>query len=387
MRPVKGKCLARLEELRPAFPVRHRQETSPNGQSLRTGFEQRKACPGRSPSISLIFGMMICASASAAPQIKLDQEFISFGTLKSKTEVMNPRIVRVQNLGDSDLVIKRIEVGCGCIKAKLLGCRNVPSASDVTIQLDFDPSRAVVGGRTFDLVIMSNDLDTPQLSIPVVYNYEPPVVIVPKAIEIYGDTGRDNSWLGVGSGKITIYHRSAHDLSILDLSSSNLFLEYTVLDVKYTDTKLDTIHTITIRGVLAPGWPIGPVDESLTLTTNYAGYERIVIPVRGHVVGPVRVRPGVVRLEKLKRGETFSRDIVLSAENDIVIDKVLSSYDNLIKVTGTGAVGKTIVLSISATVPADYKNPPDDYFWEDIDIHMAKPRKYVQVIRVWGVLE
>jgi hypothetical protein len=172
-------------------------------------------------------------------------------------------------------------------------------------------------------------------------------------------------------------------LRIERILSSSVFLEYATLDTTYVATNGLRVHSIKVYAVLAPGWPIGPVDEKLVLYTNHPDYKEVVIGVRGEVKGPVQVSPGIVRLAPQRRGQQFSRTITLKSATPLVIGKVTSSSEALVSQVQLHDDGHEATIIVSDTVPLHAKNA-EGLYWEAIYIDIVKPTGYKQAVRLWG---
>ncbi|MHC4388725.1 MAG: Ig-like domain-containing protein [Planctomycetota bacterium] len=324
--------------------------------------------------------------ARAGPSIVAQTKSVDFGTFKTK-DASQSEIVTLKNTGDSDLIIKSIHPGCGCISTRLLDALTVAPGGVCRIKLILNAERATVGSHAYLVKVLSNDPQVPVVTFAVKYTYAPDIELSAPEFVIQADSGKPSSTSGVGSASIRLRDTWDQRLHIESVSSTNPFLENTVCDVEYTMTTGRKVHYITVSAILAPGWPVGPVDEKLILETNHPDYDKIVLPVRGEVTGPVKISPSVVLLDNLHRGEQFAREVVLESPSDIVMGKIWSESDTMKVDIVSPAVGKRMVLKITGLVPLKDKEGVEGLYWEAVHAQFIKPRRYTQVIRVWGPID
>lgn len=318
-------------------------------------------------------------SLYATPNIIVSPKSVDLGVFKEKSYSIS-KTVYLRNTGSSRLTIKRVHAGCGCIKASLLDGPIVDAGNAAKVELVLDANKAARGPHTYDVQIISDDPDTPIAKIEIGYTYSPDFELSSSQFLIYPDAGKKSA------NTIRIVDWS-QELIIRSVSSSNQFLEYAICEVNYTPTDGRKLHYMLVSAVLAPGLPIGRINEKLILETNHPEHKEIVLPVKGQVAGPVRITPSMVLLRNLRRGSEFNREVVLGCDSDILIEEIVSSSESIKVESQHPAFGGKITLKISGRVPHKDREDMEGFYSEAIYIKFTKPVRYRQAIKVWGPIE
>lgn len=336
--------------------------------------------------IVLMTRYFLSGSASeATSKIILDPQETNFGLFK-KNDIKAMKVVYVWNNSNSAINIKRVYASCGCITAEVLDSNLIDTGQSGRIRLILNASHAKSGSHDYPLQVFLNDPNESVIKGNIHYTYAPDIELSSPEFLIYRTADKTHSDSGIGSAVVRIRDNWDKRLQIKSVSSSNPFLEHTVLDVDYTATNGRRVHYIDISAVLAPGWPIGNINETLTVETNHPDYKTIVLPVKGFVSGPIKISPGIVLLTGTKRGDKFTRTITLESKEEMVIGE-FSSSSKTMKIDYIGdSHGKKIELCISDIVPLQDKTGAEGLYWEALYVNFLKPVRYRQAIRVWGPL-
>ena len=115
-----------------------------------------------------------------APKIFIEERIWNFGTIKQHSKVTH--IFKVQNRGNTDLIITRLRTTCGCTAA-IISERRIAPGDSGEIKVTFSSERRI-GKQLKHVYVQSNDPNEPVLKLTVKGEVE--VGPSPK-IEVYPD--------------------------------------------------------------------------------------------------------------------------------------------------------------------------------------------------------
>ena len=111
----------------------------------------------------LVLVLMASATFAQSPEITVSEKGWDFGT-RLQGE-MDKKVITIANNGDEILVIKKVEVTCGCIST-VLNDKVVPVGDNVTLTLKLDTRRGEGEIKKF-VILHSNDPKQPRLQMPM----------------------------------------------------------------------------------------------------------------------------------------------------------------------------------------------------------------------------
>lgn len=337
--------------------------------------------------VMVLFTVVWQAKASTdavEPDIRFEDGTIDFGVFTSRS-YSDQKDVLLVNRGPRNYEIDSVWAGCGCITGKVSGPAVLKSGEKVKINLSLSGEKAMVGKHQYKVQVLPKNRDQPVIEGAVRYEYRPGFLLTNDVFSIHGRVDKPGSEGAVASASITLRDYSEEQsFDIQRIESSNPFLEFSVHRISYSYQNRPVNHHFVIRAILAPGWPIGKIDEKLTLYTNDPDRAVIELPVKGEITGPVRVTPGTILLRGLKPGISFERKVVLESDDDIVLGSFTASDPSMaIEIIEEESSDRKVVLLIKSMLDDEAYNHASRY-WEAAYIEILRPMRYIQPIRVWG---
>lgn len=254
------------------------------------------------------------SSKSAYPDIRFEERTYDFGIAGQQEEIVHE--YRFKNIGKETLVIKSVSSSCGCI-ARILSPKTIPSGESGSIKVTFE-TRKYRGKHTKSIFVRTNDPDEPEIELEISGVIETEVAIVPEFL-YFGE---------VEKGK-TI----TKEIKLIQIGKEKLRLEKVDISAKYLSTHISNFKDEHNQGFkinvsLNPDTaPVGKIAEVVTLHTNLKKHPRIDIPVAGNVLGRIRVKPQMLSLGSVKKGEPASQKVEVTAvdKTDFQITKADTS--------------------------------------------------------------
>lgn len=297
--------------------------------------------------------------------------------------------------------ILRVLSGCSCVVVEVSGTAEggkVEPDEHIFLNLSLKPELVRHGENTVDLLIVARVEDEvlEEKIASVTYHFDPSISVSSEKISINTqatDSGR-RSGMGGGSVRIIDYQSSNENrLVITDVVTSNPFLEFFVDDSFTLDTTGKARHRIDVYAILAPGWPVGSIDEKLTIKTNRPSHGSFEIAVVGEVKSPIVTSPEVVYLGDLRVGDRFERTVELAdRDNQEIAFTVEASTERLNvevrpNVAGQGT-GSATLLNISGAVTQEDVAFAEDNprYWQSLTLRFTEPYQFDQTVRIWGHL-
>lgn len=114
--------------------------------------------------IVFIFFNLGFASAKTGPKISVDTKYWDFGTVKEGE--IKEKSFAVINIGDEDLIIRKVFTNCGCTKANISSKRIAPKGK-AELKVVYDTKGKSLGKDDKDIYIVSNDPLNPKIKITI----------------------------------------------------------------------------------------------------------------------------------------------------------------------------------------------------------------------------
>lgn len=245
------------------------------------------------------------------PDIQFKERVYDFGTADQEDKIV--RNFKFKNAGKGLLTVKSVKSCCGCI-ASLVSSKEIPPGKAGAIEVTFE-TRKYMGTQVKTVYVYSNDPDEPEIELVIRGVVVPEVELVPEALNfVYVEKGesvtRTLELIQVGKKRLRLKKVEAPEEYFLTRAS---------------DFKEGARHGLKVDVVLKPGAPVGQFEEVITLHTNLRKRRRIDVPVRGNIVGRIRVKPSVVSFGMQKKGSLGARKVEIKS--------VDQAEFNLLKVT------------------------------------------------------
>ena len=255
----------------------------------------------------------------AAPQIQVDEATYNFGDVHvtAATEKIE-HVYKIQNSGDTDLVIEKVKTSCGCTTASLSTKLLAPGDSvDLSAKLSLKGRN---GNMTKSITIESNDPQSPKLRLELKVNALREVTLQPRFVTFRVDPKTS----------------SAPDRSIVLIFDGDK--DYHLTSIVTNNVPFCSIEQKTVREgkeyhILVKLKENAAATKSrktgkLLIHTDHPDYTAIEVPISYHIFSqPVRtavsVYPSTIRLPKhLEAGKTYTHALLVRSNRNIPL-KVL----------------------------------------------------------------
>ncbi|MEA3415287.1 MAG: DUF1573 domain-containing protein [Thermodesulfobacteriota bacterium] len=252
-------------------------------------------------------------SNSDHPDIEFQETIYDFGAAGQQEEIVHDFFFK--NVGGKTLTIKGVRTCCGCI-AKSVSNKTILPGESGSIKVIFE-TRKYRGRRTKSIFVESDDPGEPEIELKISGIIRTEMAVIPEFL-YFGD---------VAKGKET-----TKELKLIQIGEKELRLEKVDLSAEYLSAQVcelvdDRNRGFKINVSLGTNTPVGKLAEVITLYTNLKRRPRIDVPIAGNILGRIRVKPQMLSLGCLKKGEKASQKIaVMSADGkDFQIIKVVAS--------------------------------------------------------------
>lgn len=337
--------------------------------------------------------MTFTVAHAGAAQITCNTDTIEFGSATSRSSFL-PNVITLNNTGVGEVEVAGVHVGCSCTRVDNFD-RKIIGGGHGKLQFSLTPELLLYGSHESSVEIsFSKPTAEPPIVLKVHYTFVPEVEISSTVLRVDADAANRDANIGVGSAVVRLIDHSDNDLKLLHVTTSNRFLETMISDVHLVKTDQSRVHYIDVYAILAPGWPIGPVHETLTIETNVASVTTVRIPVEGEVRGPVRVVPSTLVLRDLSPGVAYQRKFELEADSEIVIGEIRTSDSTITaRATGVENGGRLVKFEVDGSgvplsrIPELYRNLGQLSYNEVVYVEILKPRHYIQAVRLFGTEE
>lgn len=250
------------------------------------------------------------------------------------TGSLHEKQVQLFNHGDAPLVIEKVEDCCG-FYGKLTGPITIPPAGSVPLTLQLNLFK-MVGDLNAELFVVSNDPKQPRFPLKASGQ------VVPK---IYALAELEGHWIDLGLLEPGISAPFALEVS----NPGNAVLSVRQLEKSGAIREAGTLQPIPAgsTGVWAFTYfsqKVGPIEETLTITTNDALNRTNTIQLRGYVVPRDDARHGLL-IAPVGKKATYD-----------VVEKVYR-YDFVLRNQGERRVG---IAAGTVTLPGLRLNLPEN---------------------------
>lgn len=288
--------------------------------------------------------------------IAFDENVADFGTVDQGTESL--KIFVYRNKGNQKLTIHNVSSTCGCTVGQPEP-RELPPGGVGRVRVSFK-SGGFGGPVTKTLTVQSNDPTAPSLTLGIKANVRTLFAIEPRVVD-FGDIER---------GKPAI---------------KEVVVKY-VTGEKFQVQRLGTTHPELRTELMQPGKK-GEQAVHLMFTMNNSGnfgpfayaarvyFARpqpgvapleLIIPAKGVVAGPLRVKPDTVFFGSVKQGDTFKpQKLVLTSRDGktVMVKSVDTGFDGLKAAVKAVKPGVEYEVELSDAAP-----PPAGFFQHTLHI-------------------
>ena len=268
--------------------------------------------PRLSIALLLTLALPLLAQTPKAPRIICEQDTWDFGTQPQHANLTHK--FKVKNVGTAPLRLINVIKSCTCAGA-ILGKKELLPGESGEIEARFE-TRTFKGPVSKVIVLVNNDPVNGRLRLTVKGRVTPPYWLSPQDLNL-GDIRRTAGHPEGREFRLVLARNTT--LKVTDLRSSNELLE--VKPVPGEEGELmrerpDGSHEIVYRATLKPGYPVGLLQEMVTLRTSIAKSPVATLKVTGSVKGELTLTPKTFNLGRVPQGQAASREIFLTKAGD-----------------------------------------------------------------------
>ncbi|RJP21138.1 MAG: DUF1573 domain-containing protein [Candidatus Abyssobacteria bacterium SURF_5] len=241
------------------------------------------------------------AQPQSAPKIVFEKLVHDFGKMGPDETVKYK--FQFKNAGSGTLNIGDIKTTCGCT-GTLLSQREIPPGGNGSVEVSFHSGRSG-GQRRKAIFVSSNDPGSPSVKLEIIANVLVPLEVRPSTLYWVAELNEKSS------RTVDLLYNPELQVNIksLELSSPAFTASYRPADQPgVTGYRID----LQYDGKL----PVGNFQERLTILTDNASYPKVLVHLRGKVVGPVKVIPDAVAFGVINENLPLTRVIRLHSTNN-----------------------------------------------------------------------
>lgn len=278
----------------------------------------------RSPAIpaAALLSLACClpaAAQNAAPAPRtagsdwaeqmFDTDNIEFGVVARGAETKTQ--ITVTNKYLEDVYIASVGTSCGCTAAKP-DRKLLKTWEKAVIDVEMD-TRRFTRDKSSNVIVTFTKPRYAEVRVPVHMYVRTDVVLEPGGVN-FGSLG-----VGEGSNRtVRVSYAGRNSWRILETKSSS-----DLLDVEFDErSRTRGSANYDLKVTLAPGAPLGPIRERITLVTDDASNPNVPVLVEGVVEPDVTVSPEVWRFGTLRPGQRKMVNVVVKGRKRFAIESV-----------------------------------------------------------------
>ncbi len=302
------------------------------------------------------------------PDILFEKSDYDFGEIFRGEKVEH--IYKFKNNGNGALMISKVKTSCGCTGA-VISSEIIPQNSYGEIKVTFN-SKPVKGKITKDILVSSNDPDSPTYKLTISGNVIEEVVANPRKLNF--------TELLYGTG-------AKQDLSIKSIADPGFEISKVesnrpdvVTTLKKDKEKNEYIVTASIKKDAKQGM----INGKLIIHTNSKNMKKVTVPFFGRVMGdlsvyPPRISCGIVKLKEEKKVVVFA-----TAYNKDVMVKQVAITPDFLDAEISEMKEKKMTYKISVTLK---DSAPAGRFTGDLKIFTSSKNEPVIDVPVYGMVK
>lgn len=214
--------------------------------------------------------ILISETASAAPQIKVEQSMYNFGTLVQGKKLDHTFVIK--NIGDAPLKINHIRPACGCTAANASVPIMLPGKTS-EIKISFN-STNFYGTVTKTIAVETNDPKTPTSTLTLTGTIIEEVAVLPKQLNLGQVRANQPQTITV-----SVENRGSKPLKLVSIRSP-----MPQVTLKSDKTSLKSGESATITIIVTPRQEDRMLSGYLSITTDSASKPEVMIPIYGSLI-------------------------------------------------------------------------------------------------------
>jgi hypothetical protein len=269
------------------------------------------------PPLTTPVGFVGRDASDGQSRVQFETLFIDKGDIATTAGPQTVQFVYpFQNVGKSDLLIKKVYTDCACLVAKKPEHTVPPGGTNtVTLQYSVDNRKS---SFLHEAVVETNDPVYPAIALRAAGNTNTLVAVSPSALDLGSIPSGENR-----RTYLFLRYAGEEEFEIRGAESTVPFLSLAVHDT-VTGEALDQVWPRSHGTVqLGKGCRIlevtaspsseslGDVKGQITIATNIGRFEKITVPVKGRVVNPVAAVPSLLSFGEVNPAEALERSLAL----------------------------------------------------------------------------
>ncbi|MBI5656475.1 MAG: DUF1573 domain-containing protein [Geobacter sp.] len=210
---------------------------------------------------------LISGTASAAPQIVVEQPLYNFGTLVQGKKLDHTFVIK--NIGDAPLKINHIRPACGCTAANASVPVMLPGKTS-EIKISFN-SANFYGTVTKTVAVETNDPKTPTSTLTLTGTITEEVAVLPKQLNLGQVRANQPKTI-----TISVENRGSKPLKLVSLRSP-----MPQVSLRSDKTSLRSGESATVTVTVTPRQEDRMLSGYLSITTDSTSKPEVMIPIYG----------------------------------------------------------------------------------------------------------
>ena len=242
-------------------------------------------------------------AVEVGPRIVVPEKIMDLGTVP-KGEVVSADF-KIINEGSEALQLKAVRPTCGCTVAKF--DREVAAGATGWVKTKLD-TKDFSGPISKSVLVMSNDQETPTLSLVIKADVKPFVEVLPRPLVRFNAVLSENATEKL----ILVAEDTAEGFAIEKIESSVPFLETSVRPLEKNELlvgKAGNQYELTLS--LTENADTGPLSAQVTLFTNHPKARKVPIRVFGVVRALLHVTPPQLQFGSVEAKVRPGRNLIV----------------------------------------------------------------------------
>jgi len=273
-------------------------------------------------TLGLALALLVGAAAPAlaqkplfqGPLIRFQEREVDFGDVKQASHVQHR--FEFTNGGTEPLVIKKVEVSCGCTAAAPTDSLILPGES-AGIEITFS-TRDFEGDVSKVVAVFTNDPGEPRIDLLLRANVIPLIVVEHDWVD-FGQVPRGTRH----TAGVLISAEEGTDFKIERVKGGENFVDWKIIPAS-TPGRIG----YRVEAVLHPDVPLGPFQVgNIEVFVKHPNKSRVLVGLRGNVYSYFRYDARAVEFSTIKKGKTIQRSLEIKSDGkkkyaitDVILD-------------------------------------------------------------------
>jgi len=255
-------------------------------------------CAALQGVLVVIAGGSVVACGALADQVTLAYDFGQ--VLQGKTV---SHVFALTNSDAESLTITSVRTSCSACTATVLSNKTIKPGEAARVEVSVDTS-GYEGRITKVVELGTDDPKRPGIRLEVSATVVPEVRVVPKEVFLGAIVQGDSTEL-----PIDLRPGAAKQFKVLGVKTACAFLATECKPGPGAGATDEPLYVVTVR--LLPKAPIGRFFEKVVVEADCPVKPRLVIPIRGQVVGAISAEPAVFSFGSVAQGQASTRTILV----------------------------------------------------------------------------